>query len=63
MLCPKCKGSVQTLDTVNVTWNEIYRRKQCLACKHIFFTAEFEVEANTRFKKEWALYYKKRRKF
>ena len=59
MTCPKCKGETVIVNTVNVSWNEVYRRRKCLKCEHQFFTAEFEVEPNKRFKKEWNLYYKK----
>jgi len=59
MVCPKCKGKVTVTHTVNVSWNEIYRSKRCLNCGHVFFTAEFEVEPNKRFQREWNLYYKK----
>lgn len=59
MVCPKCKGKVTVTNVVNVSWNEIYRSKKCLNCGHVFFTAEFEVEPNKRFKKEWNLYCKK----
>jgi transcriptional regulator NrdR family protein len=57
MRCPKCNDTdIRVIKTVNVSWNEVYRKKQCNTCKHIFYTAEFEVEPNKRFKKEWALY-------
>ena len=63
MVCPKCKGKVKTLRTVDVSWNESYRQKKCLDCGHIFYTAEFEVEPNKRFKKEWNLYSTRYEKF
>lgn len=57
MRCPKCnQDAVKTVDSVNVSWNETYRRKKCKNCNHVFYTAEFEVVANKRFKKEWELY-------
>jgi transcriptional regulator NrdR family protein len=62
MTCPKCKGKTQVYDTVHVSWNETYRARKCLDCGHVFFTAEFEVEPNKRFKKEWNLYHTKCRK-
>ena len=61
MKCPKCQSSIETIATVNVTWNEIYRKKKCHACGNIFYTAEFEVAENPRFKKEWKMFYKDRR--
>ena len=60
MVCPKCKGKIQNVATVNVSWNEVYRRKKCLDCGHVFYTAEFEVEVTKRFKREWNLYEYKR---
>lgn len=59
MKCPKCKGRVAVKDTVNVFWNEVYRQRKCLECGHVFYTAEFEVEPNAQFRKEWHLYHKK----
>lgn len=59
MKCPKCQKRVETIATVNVSWNEVYRRKKCLSCGHIFHTAEFEVMETPKFKREWNLYYKK----
>jgi len=57
MMCQKCKSEkIKTLAEVDVTWNEIYRKKKCLGCGRIFYTSEFEVEPNERFMKEWALY-------
>ena len=57
MRCPKCNSTeLKTMKTVNVSWNEVYRRKKCLSCDHIFHTAEFEVVPDKRFKREWELY-------
>lgn len=57
MNCPKCNhNQLKTNASVNVPWNEIYKQKKCLNCGHLFYTAEFEVEPNKRFKREWALY-------
>lgn len=62
MICPKCHGRVEVKDSVNVAWNEIYRRRQCVECGHVFYTAEFEVEQNHRFEREWFRFYKKKKK-
>ena len=57
MVCPKCKSKkIKSVKTVDVSWNETYRKRHCGDCGHSFFTAEFEVEPNKRFLKEWALY-------
>lgn len=56
MNCPKCKGKVKTVKSVEVSWNENYRKRKCVDCGHKFFTAEFEVIPNRRFMKEWELY-------
>ena len=57
MKCPKCTSNkIKKVKTVNVPWNEDYRKKKCLSCGHIFYTAEFEVEPNKRFRREWELY-------
>lgn len=60
MKCPKCKGIVKVIATVDVSCNEIYRERECRECGHKFYTAEFEVEPNKRFRREWALYSFKR---
>lgn len=57
MKCPKCsKTKIANVKTVDVPWNETYRKKKCLSCGHKFYTAEFEVEPNKRFRKEWEIY-------
>lgn len=57
MKCPKCTSNqIKKVKTVSVPWNEDYRKKKCLNCGHIFYTAEFEVEPNKRFRREWELY-------
>ena len=53
MNCPKCGGNVKVIDNAHTPQNEIYRRRRCSACKHIFYTLEFEVEYNDQVKKEW----------
>lgn len=55
MKCPKCGSEkVPVKDNVNNnTYNEVYRRRACANCGHNFYTVEFEVEANKRFKDEW----------
>lgn len=52
MVCPKCSGKVKVIDNVNVA-NDIYRKRRCVNCKHVFFTAEFEAEYEGMFKDEW----------
>ena len=57
MRCPKCNSNkIKKVKVVDVPWNEVYRKKRCLACNHTFYTAEFEVEPNKRFRKEWEIY-------
>ena len=53
MNCPKCDDTVLVIDTVNLPSNEIYRKRKCSECGHIFYTAEFEVEHNQDFIDEW----------
>lgn len=59
MNCPKCEGKVTVKDTVHTEHNEIYRRRQCLACKYVFFTSEQIVSPDDEYRKE---YYKNYRK-
>lgn len=58
MKCPICEGKIATVDVLNVDENEIYRKKKCELCGHVFFTAEFEVAENKVFKKEWQKHYR-----
>lgn len=54
MICPKCGGRTYSIDTVhNNTDNETYRQKKCGDCGEVFYTVEFEVIENDRFKKAW----------
>ena len=53
MKCNKCMGKTTVCDTTHTKENETYRRRICLVCGSVFFTMEFEVDANAEFKKEW----------
>lgn len=55
MFCPKCNdGKPKVVDTVhNAKDNEIYRRRRCLHCGHIFHTVEIIVEEDQKFKDIW----------
>ena len=54
MICPKCKGKVTICDTVHVNdTNETYRKRKCLECDHRFFTVEFEVDDDEKFRELW----------
>jgi transcriptional regulator NrdR family protein len=64
MNCPKCNcSSCTTIDTVqNRTDNEVYRKRKCRDCGHIFYTSEFEVEYSDQFKKDWNKHYRRKYK-
>lgn len=54
MKCPKCKSGARVTDSIRISeHNEVYRRRTCLECGHIFYTAEMEVDHNDQFKKLW----------
>lgn len=54
MKCPKCNGTVQSVDIAhNNKDNEIYRKRLCTECQFEFYTVEFEVEDNAQFRKAW----------
>jgi transcriptional regulator NrdR family protein len=60
MKCPKCNGKVRAVDSVHVEpRNEIYRKRKCTVCGHIFYTIEFEVDHDNALKRDWAKYYRK----
>ena len=46
MICPKCKqyADMRISRAVDVGDDEIYRRRRCSKCRHVFFTCEFPVE-------------------
>ena len=58
MICPKCKGKLHTIDTVNTPDNEVYRRRQCKECGYEFYTIEFEAECDDKFKSMWNKYHR-----
>lgn len=61
MLCPICAGKVRVVDNVkNPFENETYRKKVCMDCNHEFFTVEYEVVVNKRFKEDWDEHYRRR---
>lgn len=59
MKCPECGCETRMVDSVNVSNNETFRKRKCVSCDHIFYTAEFEVEHNQAFKDEWTKYHRK----
>lgn len=60
MKCPKCKGRGLTKDSrIDEKYNVVYRRYQCKACEHIFYTSEMEdsreafIEAQAQYREEY----------
>lgn len=53
MKCSKCNGKTYVKDSVLTKDNEIYRRRKCSECGHMFYTAEYPVFPNDDFMKEW----------
>ena len=52
--CPKCGAPASVKDVVmNTDDNEQYRKKECTECGHVFFTLEFEVEADDCLLENW----------
>lgn len=58
MNCPKCKGKVKVIDSVNTQDNEIFRRRRCVVCVHEFYTREYEIIPDTKFKSIWGAYHR-----
>lgn len=60
MKCPKCtKGKVIVMDIVhNESKQETYRKKKCIDCGHIFYTAEFPVDYDRQLRKDWNANYR-----
>lgn len=44
MICPNCGGKIQVVETRHdLNSNETYRQKECLHCRHIIYSVEYEV--------------------
>lgn len=57
MTCPNCNGKVRVVDCTDVDpRNEIYRKRKCTVCGHIFYTVEFEVDYDDSLKQDWVKY-------
>lgn len=64
MTCPICSASIRVIDSV---WNEkdreFYRKRKCLGCNNVFYTAEKEIHFDEVFKRtKWNRYYRKSKK-
>jgi transcriptional regulator NrdR family protein len=61
MICPRCGAKVRVLDVVhNTEENEIYRKRKCEDCELVFYTTEYEIRSDARFRSDW---YKYRRSY
>lgn len=60
-MCPKCGSVADTIDSVfNPKHKELYRKRRCSKCGHVFFTVEFEAVHNKRFMRDWFIFHKSR---
>lgn len=57
MKCPKCSGKLRVYDSSDIG-DEVYRQRECPVCGHRLYTAEFEVEPDTKFRVAWAEHYR-----
>ena len=48
MICPKCKGRTEVLETVNRDKPVTRRRRRCTSCTHRFTTHELQIEKLSR---------------
>lgn len=55
MNCPKCGEKTKVID-LSTAPDEKYRKRNCRVCGHKFYTIEYEVEYDQRFKDEWVKY-------
>ena len=53
MKCPKCGGRTKVIDTRYPSADETLRRRDCVVCEYIFFTIEYEINDDPRFRKCW----------
>ena len=58
MKCPKCSNKSTVIDYVKTPENEIYRKRKCKTCGHIFYSVEFVAEQDEVFEKEWSKYHR-----
>lgn len=64
MICPICGKKQKAVDIVpNRIENEVYRKYMCVNCNNTFFTTEFEVIENERFKEVYGEYQKEKLKY
>ena len=61
MNCPECNGKTTVNDYVKME-DENYRKRICVCCGHTFFTTEFEVENNEKFKNAWRRYHRRNKR-
>lgn len=51
MICPKCNAKSSIVGSIlNAGDNEVYRRRKCRECGHIFYSVEFEVDDNVAYR-------------
>lgn len=63
MLCKFCKSNTIVVDGVdNRDTDETYRLRVCPRCGRSFYTVEFPVEVNDRFKRDWESHHKQHKK-
>lgn len=55
MVCPKCGGKVDVMETRNdFATNTIYRERFCKRCWRTFYTIESVAEGNDEFHATWS---------
>lgn len=63
MLCNHCKSNTVVIDGVdNKDTDETYRLRVCPRCGRSYYTVEFPIEVNDRFKKDWLDHHKEHKK-
>lgn len=54
MYCPKCANKAKVERTLYDDFTqEVFRQHKCPECGHVFYSIEFEVEGNKKFKELW----------
>lgn len=54
LFCPDCGVKTFVSDSViDKENNEIYRERTCVSCKKVFFTTEFIVDEDEKFRELW----------
>lgn len=62
MNCPKCGGNTKVTDSRSDS-KSVHRRRKCILCGNVFYTAETKSDSDDMFKKTYNNYHNRRRNY